>query len=146
MRPSGAGKHTQIHLGKSDLARIFAGDADVGGHGDLKSTTHAMPIEGRNHQLGRVLKPKQHLVGVQAEVILEGGINAGQHLDVRARREELVTRSREQDHVDIVIHASRQDGVVQLPVHLVSIGIGGRVRHLNDADAAVLAVVDQLFG
>ena len=133
LRSAGAGQHAEIHFGQSDLARILARDADVGRHRDLQSAAHAVPVQRGDHQLGRVLQAQQRLVRVQAEVVLEGRIDAGQHLDVRAGGEELVARARQHDHVDVVVHARRQDRIVQLPVHLVGVGVGGRIEHLDDA-------------
>jgi hypothetical protein len=79
---------------------------------------------------------------MQAEIIFESGVNAGQHLDVGAGGEELVTRAREHNHIHAVVHAGLQDGVIELPVHLVGIGIGGWIAHLDHCDACVGAVFD----
>src|ERR1019366_2617871 len=35
LRSAGAGKHAEVDLGQADLAGVFAGDAEVGSHGDL---------------------------------------------------------------------------------------------------------------
>jgi len=42
--------------------------------------------------------------------------------------------------------ARGEDGVVELAVHLVGVGIGRGIEHLDDRDPAVVAIVDQLLG
>ena len=143
LRAAGAGKHAEVHFRQADLARVLARNADVGRHGDFQPTADAVTVDGRDHQLGRVLQAQQHLVGVQAEVVLEGRIDAGQHLDVRARGEELVARAGQHDHVDVVVHARLEDGLIELAVHFVGVSIGRRIEHLDHGHAAVGAVVDQ---
>ena len=105
-----------------------------------------MPVKGSNHQLGRMFESQQSFVSMQAKIVLERRINAGQHLDVRAGGEKLVASSGEHDDVNAVIHARLQDRVVQLPVHLVGVSVGRRIIHLDDGDSPSDAVVDQRFG
>ena len=143
---AGARKHAEVHFRQSDLARFFARDAKVGGHGDLEAAADAVAVDGRDHQLRRVLQAQQHFVGVQAEIIFERRIDAGEHLDVRARGEKLVARAGQHDDVDVVVHARLEDGLVELAVHFVGVGIGRGIAHLDHGDAAVGAVVDELLG
>src|ERR1039457_855940 len=109
LRSAGAGKYAEVDLGQADFARVFARDAEVGGHGDLQPSADTMAIDRGDHELRSVLQPEQHFIRVQAEVILEGWIDRGQHFDVRASREKLVAYAREHDHVHIVIHARPED-------------------------------------
>ena len=103
------------------------------------------PLIAAITSFGRVLQAQQHFVGVQAEVILERRVDAGQHLDVRASGEKLVARTGEHDDVNVVVHACFQDGLVELTVHFIGVGVGGRIEHLDHRDAAIGAVVDQLL-
>jgi hypothetical protein len=48
------------------------------------------------------------------------------------------------DHVDIVVHARLEDRLVKLPVHLVGVGIGRRIVHLDHRHAGIGAIVDQV--
>src|SRR6266566_2471312 len=142
---TGSRQYAEIDLGQANLARIFARNSNVGGHGDLQPTADGMPVERRNHQLGRVLQAKQHLIGVQAEVILEGRIDAGQHLDIRAGGKKLISSAGEQDDIDIIVHASFEDGVIELAVHFIGIGIRWRIVHFDYPDAFIGTVIDELF-
>ena len=76
LRAAGAGKNAEVHFRQADLARILARDANVGSHGDLQAAADAVAVDRRDHQLRRVLQAQQHFVGVQAEVVLEGRIDA----------------------------------------------------------------------
>src|SRR5205823_10976454 len=88
-------------------------------------------VQRSNYQLWGVLKPQQHFVGMQAEVILEGWIDAGQHPYVRARRKKLVTGATEQYDVNVIVHAGPQDGLIELAIHFVGVSIRRRIIHLN---------------
>ena len=94
--------------------------------------------------LGVFSRRKQRLIGVQAEVVLECGIGLGQHLNVRARTKELLTGACQDDDVNIFVHARLKNGVVQLPVHRVAVGVGGRIVQLENGNSRVNSVVDQL--
>src|SRR5690349_3442696 len=83
---------------------------------------------------------------MEAEVIFESRVHGGKHLDVGARGEELVARPGEQEHVNVIVHARPQDGILELPHHFIGIGVGRRVVHLDYRHARVGAVVDQLLG
>ena len=102
-----------------------------------------MPVEGSNHQFRRVLQTQQHFVGMKTKIVLEGWIDAVQHLDIRACREEFVARSREQDHVHIIVHARLENGVIQLPVHLVGVSVRRWIIHLNNSNAGIVTVINQ---
>ena len=141
----GSRQNPEVHLRQPDLPRIFARNADIGGHRNLQSSAHAVPINGSDHQLGRVLQTQQHFVGVQTKVILECRIDAGKHLDVRPGREEFIPSAGEEYDVRLIVHARFQDGIIHLAIHLIGIGIGGGIAHLQDRYAAIGAVVDQLF-
>src|SRR5213080_688821 len=138
-------QNAEIHFRQTNLARIFACDANIGGHGDLQPTADGMPVERRNHQLGRVLQAKQHFVGVEAEVILEGRIDAGKHLNIRTSGKKLISRPGQQDDIHIIIHPSFENGVVELPVHFIGVRIRRRIVHLDHPDAFIGAVIDELF-
>ena len=143
--PPVPGQDAQIHFRQADLARILARDADVGRHGDLQAAAHAVSVQCGDHQLGRVLQAQQRLIGMQAEVILESRIDADQHLDVRAGGKEFIARAGQHDHVHIVVHARLEDGLIELPVHLVGVGIGRRIAQFDHRHTGVHPVVDQLF-
>ena len=144
--PPVPGKHAEVDFGQADLARVFAGDPEVGRHGDLQPSANAMAVDRGDHELRRVLQPQQCFVCVQAEVILERRIDRGQHLDVRASGEKLVAHAGEHDHVHIVIHARPEDGLVELAVHFVGVGVRRRIVHLDHGHAGVGAIVDELLG
>ena len=105
-----------------------------------------MSVDGSDDKFGSVFESQQCFVGVQAKVVLEGRVDAGQHFYIRAGREELVAYASEDDHVDVVIHAGFEDGIVKLTVHLVGVGVSRRVVHLNHSNARISAVVNELFG
>ena len=128
--------------GKPDLAGILARDADVGRHRDLQAAADAVAVERGDHELRRLLEPLERLVGVQAEHVLELGRNLVEHADVRAGREELLALAGEHDDLDVLIEPRIQDRVVELAHHLVRVRVGRRIVHLDEADVAVLPVVD----
>jgi hypothetical protein len=99
-----------------------------------------------DHEFRRVLQAQQRFVRVQAEVILKGGIDRGQHLDVRARGEKLVAYAREHDHVHVVIHARLEDSLVELAIHFVGVGVRRGIVHLDHGHSGVGAIVDEMFG
>src|SRR5947209_10448155 len=83
---------------------------------------------------------------MEAEVILELQSDLRQHLDVRAGGEELVARAAQYDDVDVVVHASAEDALIQLAVHFVGIGVRGGIVQLEDRDTFFDSVVDQISG
>ena len=80
---------------------------------------------------------------MEAKIIFVDRINTGEHVDVRPGGEELVTGAGENHDVDIFVHACAQDSVVELPVHLVRVGVGGWIIDLEDGRAGVNTVADQ---
>jgi hypothetical protein len=104
-----------------------------------------MAIDGSDHQLRRVLEAQQHFVGMETEIVFECGIDAGQHLDVCAGREKLIACAGQHDHVNVILHAGTQDCVIELPVHLVGVGVGGRIAHLDNCHTAFGAVIHKLL-
>ena len=112
------------------------------GHRDLEAAADRVAVQGRDDELGRVLEAQQRLVGVQAEEVLEAGRDGVQHADVRAGREEPVALAAQDDDVDVVVEAGLQDRLVELAVHRVGVGVGGRIVDLDDRDAVGGAVVD----
>src|SRR5437773_823444 len=67
LRAAGAGEHAERDLGEADLSRVLLGEPDVRGHRDLQAAAHAVTVEGRDHQLRRLLQAIQRLVRVEAE-------------------------------------------------------------------------------
>ena len=74
-------------------------DAQVAGHRHLEPAADAVAVDGRDHQLRRLLEPIERLVRVQAEVVLERRLRRRQHLDVGAGAEELVAVAAHHEHV-----------------------------------------------
>jgi len=125
LRAARARQDTEGDLWESDLAGIFLGDAQVCCHGDLESAAYRMTVQSSQHQLGRLLESVQGLVGMQAEVVLEVGIGALQHVDVGAGAEELLPQAGEYQDVDVGVEPSLENGLVQLAHHLVGVAVGG---------------------
>ena len=73
LRAAGARQHAERHFGHADLAAALPRDADVGRHRHLEPAADGVAVERGDHELRRLLEPVQRLVGVQAEVVLEGG-------------------------------------------------------------------------
>ena len=140
--PPVPGQHAEGDLGQADLAGVLARDADVGGHRDLQPAADRVAVQGRDHELGRVLEAQQRLVGVQAEEVLEAGRDGVEHADVRAGREEAVALAAQHDDVHVVVEAGLEDRLVELAVHRVGVGVGRRIVDLDDGDAVGGAVVD----
>src|SRR6185437_8254872 len=90
LSPARAWQYSQVHFGKTDFACILARNADVGGHGYLQAAADAVSVDSGNHQFGSVLEAQQGFIGMEAKIILVGGIHTGKHVDIRARGEELV--------------------------------------------------------
>ena len=142
----GSRQNPEVHLRQPDLPRIFARNADIGGHRNLQSSAHAVPIDGSDHQLGRVLQTQQHFIGMQAEIIFKCRIDAGEHLDIGAGGKELVTRPGQQQHVHVIVHAGFQDALIELPVHFVGISIRRRIAKLDHGYAVFNTIVHQGLG
>ena len=146
---TGTGKHTEVDFGQADLAGVLASDADVGGHGDFKSTADGVAVDGTHDEFGRLLEAREGFVGVKAEVVLEAGADAVEHLDGGACREEGGTVAGQDDAGDAVVKTSTDDGFVDVSHHAVGVGVGravvgalkggtGRVGgEFNDGDAVV---------
>src|ERR671930_79894 len=66
-----------------------ARDAYVRGQGNLEAAADAVPVDGGDDELRRLLQPGEGLVGVEAEEVFEGRRDLRKHPDVRARAEEL---------------------------------------------------------
>src|SRR4029077_17951685 len=71
--------------------------------------------------------------------------DAGEHLDVCSCGEELVACTRQDDYVSVVVHASLEDRVVELAIHLIGVGVCGRIAHLDHGNSAIGTIVDQLL-
>jgi hypothetical protein len=56
---------------------------------------------------------------MKAEVVLPFRVGFGEHGDVGARAEELLTRPADHDDMDAAVHARIKDGGVDVPHHLV---------------------------
>ena len=118
--------------GKPDLAGILARDAQVGRHRDFQAAADAMPVQRRDHELGRLLQARERLVGVQAEHILELRRHLVEHADVRAGRKELLALAGEHDDFDVVIETRIENRFVELAHHLVRVGVRRRIVHLDE--------------
>jgi hypothetical protein len=55
-------------------------------------------------------------------------------------------RLRRRTDVDVIVHASLKNRLVELAIHLVGVGIGGGIGHFDDRDSAISAVIDELLG
>ena len=124
---TGSCKHTEVDFWKTDLPGVFAGDADVGGHGNLQATTNGVSVDGANDKFSGLLEPRQGFVGVKAKVVLETGADAVEHLDGGARREKRGTVAGQDDAGDAVVEASADDGLVNVSHHAVRVGVGRAV-------------------
>ncbi len=82
---------------------------------------------------------------MQAEVILEGGIDGREHLDVCAGREKLVACAGQDDDVDVVLHARAENGGIELLIHLVGVGVRGGIAHFDDRYSTIGSIVHQLL-
>ena len=101
-----------------------------------------MSVQRGDHELRRLLQPQQRLVRMQAEVVFELRRHLGQHLDVGPGGEELLSRAAHEDDVDLVIHASLQDALIQLAIHFVRVGIGRRIIQFEDRHTLFHSVID----
>ena len=133
LRSAGAGQHAERDFGKADLAGVFARDAHVGGHRDLQAAADAVAVERGDHELRRLLQPRERFVGVQAEHVLELRRHRVEHADVRAGREELLALAGEHDHFDVGVEARVENRFVELAHHFVRVRIRRRIVHLDEA-------------
>ncbi len=140
---AGAGQHAERDLGQAELGRAAAGDPQVGRHRDLEAAADGVAVERRDHQLRRLLEPRQRLVGVQAEVVLEVRVRRLEHVDVGAGAEDLLAGAGEHDDVDRRVEAGLEDAVVELAHHLVGVGVGRRVVEGEVGDPLPDLVVHQ---
>ena len=136
-------KHPQAHLGQPHLERAGPGDPQIARQRDLEPSPDAVAVDGGDHELGRVFEAKERLVGVKAEVILEGLVSLLEHVDVRARAEVLVPVAGEHDDVDVVVEAGLQDVRVELLEHLVRVGVHGGVGQREERDSLLRGVAHQ---
>src|SRR5206468_524636 len=58
----------------------------------------------------------------------------------------LLPRPRHHDHINIIVHPRLQDGLVQLPIHLIGISIRRRIAHLDHRHPPVRSIVHKLLG
>src|SRR5438093_6339066 len=144
LRAAGPRQDAERDFRQPDLAGALARDPDVGGHRDLESPAHGVAVQRRDHQLGSVLEAVEGLVGVEAEVVLERRIHGLEHVDVRAGAEKLLPRPPDHEHVDALLEARLEDGVVEIAHHLVGVGVGRWIRELESGDTVLDAVIDEL--
>src|SRR5579885_3737830 len=69
LRATGAGQHAEGDFRQANLACVALSDADIAGQGDFQPAADGVAVQGGDYQLGRLLQPRQRLVGVQAEVV-----------------------------------------------------------------------------
>ena len=141
--PPVPGSTPRLISGRPTLPAPLLGDPQVRRHGDLEAAADGVAVEGRDHQLRRLLEAVEGLVGVEAEVVLEARLRLLQHLDVGAGAEELVALALEHQDVDVVVEARSEHGLVELTHHLVGVGVGGRVVEGDVGDAVARLVADQ---
>ena len=102
-----------------------------------------MSIESCNHELGRLLKTQQGLVGMQAKVILESRVNRPQHMNIRPGRKEALAFAAQDQYRDLRVEPRLQDALIKGPHHLIGIGIGRGIIEFEDGNAMLNAVVNQ---
>ncbi len=105
-----------------------------------------MTVDSRDDQLGSIFQSQQCLISVQAEVVLECGIYLGEHLYVGASTEKLVARPGKDDDVNIVVHACLKNGVIQLPVHGIAVGVRRRIVQLDHCHSRLDPIFNQRGG
>ena len=66
----------EIDFGEPDLAAFFFGDADIAGHGDLKTAADGVAVDRGDDDLRRVFQSHEDFVAVQREIILESRATA----------------------------------------------------------------------
>ena len=145
LRAARARKHAKIHFRQPDLAAFLFRDADVASHRDLKAASHRVAVQSRDNELRRLLEARKRLIGMQTEIILKCGVRLRQHRDTRARGEEFLARAAQHNHVNALIHSRAQNRGIELLHHLVRVGIRRGIVHLNDGQATVVLILDQLF-
>jgi acyl carrier protein len=101
-------------------------------------------VDRGDDELRRVLEAQEGLVGVQAEVVLEGRIDLAEHPDVGARAEELLAVARDDDRLHVVVEPRLEDRLVELAHHLVRVRVHRRIRESQRRDAATRLVGDQV--
>ena len=101
--------HAEVDLGQPDFATFFLCNANVAGHGDFQPAADCVAIDGRDDNLGGVLKAHKHLVAMQSEVVLKGKRFAGQHVDIGAGGEKLFHLAGDHDGMNIVVKAGVED-------------------------------------
>src|SRR4029077_3819869 len=65
LRSAGSGKHSEVDFGQADLAGIFAGNSEVGSHGNLEASADTMAVDCGDYELRRVLQAQQRFIRVQ---------------------------------------------------------------------------------
>ncbi len=103
-----------------------------------------MAVHGGDDELRGLLQPQERFVGVEAEHVFEGRRDLGEHVDVRARAEELLPLAAQDEHVDGFVHARVEDAGIQLAVHLVRVGIRRGIIQFEDRHAAFNAIIDEV--
>ena len=102
-----------------------------------------MAVERGDDQLRRLLQPIERLIGVEAEVVLELWRDLREHLDVGPGGEELLARAAQDDDVHGIVHARVEDAGIERLVHLVGVGVRGRIVQLEDGHAVLDAIFDE---
>src|SRR5262249_55843152 len=102
-----------------------------------------MPVDRGYHQLLCVLDPHQRFIAVQTEEVAELRSRALQHLYVCTSAEKLIASAANDYDVHILVQSGLEYAVIQVPHHIVGIGIGRWVVQLDYRYALIGPVVDQ---
>ena len=157
--PAGSCQHTEVDFRKTNLARVLSCDADVSSHGDFKAATDGVTVDGTDDEFRRLFQSGEGFVGVKAEIVLETGCDAVEHLNGSTCREEGSPVAGQNDARHVIIKSSSNDGFVNVSHHGVCVCVGravvwaleggsSRVRCQFNHGNAVLsnAVVDKSVG
>ncbi len=139
---AGSGQHAETDFRKPDLSAVAARDPNIAGHRDLEPAADGVSVERGDHELRRLLETRQRLVGVQAEVVLELRRDRVQHSDVCAGGEEALAFAGEDDDFDAVVETRVENCFIELPHHLMRVGVCRRIIHRDDRDVPVLCIGD----
>jgi hypothetical protein len=116
LRAAAARDDGQVDLGEPEL-RVFGGDADVAGQGQLEAAAEGVAADRRDDRLGAPihLAAEVHAPPRLAEL---GGHRRLQELpDVGARREGLVAAARDHHRAHGVVGAQSREDLEQLAAH-----------------------------
>ncbi len=136
------GSSPSVDSGQPEPVLALRAEAQVAGERHLETAAERVAADLRDEDLGDRRDRAEHLVRPAHHVHVRVGRVRHEGLDVGAGREEAIEAAAHDDDLDVVVAGGLVNGRAELLDERHVVGVGGRVRQRDEADAGVLGELD----